>query len=108
MAARRAGRVTAGLANPLFGLLVLETEVRVGQRLQSGLLDGLPAPVAETVRALVDLAHGLVDLVEEVPEVVDQREVLLALEGRAARVGVLLVEAHLAGHIGLVAGEGAL
>src|ERR671930_2007656 len=92
-------------ADALFGLLVLDAEVRVGQRLQPQLLDGPSAPIAAPVRSFADLGEGLVDPLHQVTEVVDQREVSLALEGGGPGVRVLLVEAHLTGEIGLVGGE---
>src|SRR2546422_3330018 len=105
--ANRARRLTPS-ADPLFGLLVLDAEVRVGQRLQTELLDRLAAPVAQAVRPVLDLGQGLVDPVDQVSEVVDQGEVALALERGRAGVGVLFVESHLAGELGLVGPEGGL
>src|SRR5204862_3475924 len=69
------------------------------------LLDGLPAPVAQSVRAVLHLGQGLVDRIDQVSEVVDQRQVPLPLEGGRACVRVFLVEGHLAGQLRLVGAE---
>src|SRR5712691_371315 len=98
-------RAVVRSADAFFSLLVLEAEVGVGQRFEPDLLDGLSAPVAQTVGPLVDLGQGLVDPLNEVADVVDQGEVALPLERRGAGVGVLLVEPHLARELRLVRRE---
>src|SRR6266508_6508472 len=104
--ARRARRVRAtASADALFGLLVLDAEVGVGQRLQTELLDRLSAPVAQAIRPILDLAKGLVDPLHQVAQVVDQGEVSLPLERGRAGVGVFLVEPQLPGELRLVGTE---
>src|SRR5439155_4338414 len=104
--ARWARRVRAtSSADALLGLLVLDAEVGVRQRLQTGLFDRLAAPVAEAVRPVLDLAEGLVDPFHQVAQVVDQGKVSLPLERGRAGVGVFLVEPHLPRELGLVGPE---
>src|SRR5439155_10761447 len=86
-------------------LLVLDAEARVGKRLDAGLLDGLPASLAEAERSLVDARERLLDLLEQVAHVVLQGQVLLPFEGGRAGVRVFLVEGGLARQVRLGLGE---
>ena len=89
-------------------LRVLDAEVDVGQRLDARLLDRLAAALAGSVAAVVDALERAVDLAQQVADVVLDRQVLLALEGGRAGVGRLVVEAHVAGELGLARREGFL
>jgi hypothetical protein len=73
---------------------------RVRQGVQPLGLDGVAAGLAAPEAAGVDPGQGVLDLVDQVPGVADQRQVAFALEGEAAGVGELLVEADLAGGVG--------
>src|SRR5262249_43504392 len=104
VSARRLRR-DARSADALFLLLVLDAEVRVREGLDAELLDGLAAPVAQPIRPFGHLGQGLVDALDQVLKVVEQGFVALPLEGGRSGVGELLVEPHLAGHLGLGRGE---
>jgi len=84
--------------DPLAG--VGQAQGRVRQGVQPLGLDGTAAVLAAPEPAGVDPGQGVLDLVDQVPGVADQRQVALALEGEAAGVGELLVEADLAGGVG--------
>src|SRR4026209_263922 len=90
-----------GLASRLGGLRVLDAELRVRERLDACLLDRLAAPLAEAVGLGVHPFQGAIDLPQEVPHVVLDGEVLLALERGRASVRRLVVESHVAGHVRL-------
>jgi hypothetical protein len=77
-----------------------QAQGRVRQGVQPLGLDGIAAGLAATEAAGVDPGQGVLDLVDQVLGVADQRQVALALEGEAAGVGELLVEADLAGGVG--------
>src|SRR5438067_1406990 len=98
-AARRA-RASTGLPVCLC-LGVLEAEADVGKGLHPCLLDRLPTALADPVRAGVDPREGSVDLLQEVTHVLLERKVLLAFERCRPGVSGLIVEAHIAGEIGL-------
>jgi hypothetical protein len=70
---------------------------RVGQGVQPLGLDRPAARLAAAEGAVVHALQRAVDLLHQVAGVLRQRQVALALEGHRARVGVLLVEADLAG-----------
>src|SRR5581483_1349293 len=107
-ARRRAWVTTGSLPRAGLGLSVLDAEVDVGQGLQPRFLDRSAAPRAHAVGVVVHPRQGPVDLPQEVPHVVLDREVALALEREGAGVGVLVVEGHLAGEVRLRRGEGCL
>src|SRR6266508_2993795 len=107
--ARRRAPVTAvSLSGACLSLGVLDAEVRVRQRLQPSLLDGLAAPGADPIGAVVHPGQRPVDLAEQVSPVVLDRQVPFPLEGERPRIGVLIVEGNLARYVRLRGGKGRL
>src|SRR3990170_8124916 len=102
----RAAVTAASLPGACLRLRVLDAEVHVRQGLHTGLLDGLAAPGADPVRAVVHPGQGPPDLAQEVPYVVLDRQVALPLERERAGVGVLVVEGDLPREFRLRRGEG--
>src|SRR5438067_11220379 len=88
-------------ARALVDLFAVQAERRIRQRQQPRLRDRVPAVLADPIRPAVDRVNGVVDLVQQVADVVYDRELFLALEREASRVRVLLVEGNLAGHLRL-------
>ena len=69
---------------------------------------GLATPLADPVGAVVDALERTFDLVEEIADVLLDRQVLLAFERGRSGVGGLVVQADVTGHLGLGGGEGVL
>ena len=70
---------------------VVDAEPGGRHGLEPGVADRLAADLAQAVGALVELGQGVLDLVELVLELVEQRLVLALLGGDLARVGEVLV-----------------
>src|SRR5262245_59510946 len=92
--------MSAWSADPGTTAGVRQAERGVGQRVQPLRLDRLAADLAAAIAAVVDAPERALDLLDQVPEVADQRQVPLALRGERAGVRGLLAVAAGAAHFG--------
>ncbi len=76
------------------------------QGLEPSAVDGVAATLAGAVGAVVDPAHGAIDLLHQVLDVVLDREIAFSLERRAAGIGEVLVQTHFAREVALRPLEG--
>src|SRR5947208_7494506 len=74
--------------------LIVDAEAGGRHGLEPGVTDGLPACGAQTVGAVVEPVERVLDVAQLTLDPLEDREVLLALEGLGAGVGLMLAEAR--------------
>src|SRR5450830_213771 len=84
------GDESTGASATLFALLALHAQDRARERLDACLADRLAARLAGPEGPRRDARQRVLRLHEEVPRVVDERELLLALERTGTRVGLVV------------------